>query len=323
VERLANRRVEAVRELLLVAGMFGLYEFIRSVLNGHVTQAFANANNVWSLERWLHLPDEATLQTPFLTHPALAEATNVYYAVVHFPVTLGMLVILWVFRPVDYRWTRTVMALLTFTSLVIHAVFPLAPPRMLSADGMVDLARMYGPAVYGPSSTSGFSDQFAAMPSLHVGWALLVAVALIRVTTSRWRWLLLLYPATTLSVVLVTGNHYWMDAIVAAALLPAAVAVRELAPSARALLGRQLVQVRRVVDLDRVAPARYVAPLAPAFLPSQRRAQSGSVDEIDLSAEQSSDQLRLSLVDGRDRPAGLPEPDEVDLRHIGIEHSQI
>jgi hypothetical protein len=297
VERLANRRVEAVRELLLVAGLFGLYEFIRSVLAGHVARAFDNASAVWSLERWLHFPDEATLQAPFISHPALAEATNVYYAVVHFPVTLGMLVILWIFRPTDYRWTRTVMALLTFTSLVIHAVFPLAPPRMLSADGMVDLARLYGPAVYGPSSTSGFSDQFAAMPSLHVGWALLVAVALIRVTTSRWRWLLLLYPATTLSVVVVTGNHYFMDAVVAAALLPLAVAVRELAPSIRPQLARGLVLVRRVVDLDRVAQAHYITPLAPAFLPAQRH----SSDDADRAPAQ---------------------PVEIDLRQLEVEHSQ-
>lgn len=241
---LHGRRVEALRELLLVAGLFGLYEFGRSLAAGKVNTAFANASNMWHIERWLHLPDEATLQAPFITHQSWAEAVNVYYATVHFPVTLAVLVVLWWFRPDDYRWTRTVMTLLTFSALVVHVAFPLAPPRMLPGMGMADLARMYGPAVYGPSSTSGFSDQFAAMPSLHVGWALMVAIAGIRVIHSRWRWLLLLYPLTTLSVVVVTGNHYWLDGFAALTLLPVAIAARgpigrELATGAFRLFANQ------------------------------------------------------------------------------------
>ena len=202
-----------------VAGLFGLYEVGRNVAAGHVSRAFANAGSLWHLERWLHLPDEATLQAPFVSHPDLAHAANVFYASVHFPLTIATLVLLWWFRPDDYRWTRTVMAAMTFAALLLQTAMPLAPPRMLSGVGLVDLAHLYGPSVYGTAANSGFTDQFAAMPSLHVGWAVLVAVAAIRALRSRWRFLVVLHPALTLTVVLVTGNHYWLDGAVSIVLL--------------------------------------------------------------------------------------------------------
>ncbi len=232
---IAGRRLEAARELALVAALFGLYEVGRNVAAGHVSRAFANAGSLWHLERWLHLPDEATLQAPFVSHPDLAHAANVFYASVHFPLTVATLVLLWWFRPDDYRWTRTVMAAMTFAALLLQTAIPLAPPRMLSGVGLVDLAHLYGPSVYGTAANSGFTDQFAAMPSLHVGWAVLVAVAAIRALRSRWRFLVLLHPALTLTVVLVTGNHYWLDGLVSIVLLCLAIA---LEPALNAAYGR-------------------------------------------------------------------------------------
>ena len=92
------------------------------------------------------------------------------------------------------------------------------PPRMLPAAGMVDTAIQYGQSVYG--TQAGFDpDQLSAMPSVHVGWAILVAILVIGTATSRWRWLALGYPALTLLVVVVTANHFWLDGIVAAAIL--------------------------------------------------------------------------------------------------------
>jgi hypothetical protein len=96
---------------------------------------------------------------------------------------------------------------------------------MLPATGLVDTGRLYGPSVYGNPHTDTFSHQFAAMPSLHVGWALVVAVALIVTTRGRRRWLWLLHPAITLLVVVGTANHYWSDSIAAALLLAIAYAV--------------------------------------------------------------------------------------------------
>jgi hypothetical protein len=82
----------------------------------------------------------------------------------------------------------------------------------------VDLAARYGQSVYAAVGSAAGADQLSAMPSVHVAWAIIVAWAVITRSTSRWRWLILLHPLVTVFVVVGTGNHYWADAIVAAAI---------------------------------------------------------------------------------------------------------
>ncbi|MER6786802.1 phosphatase PAP2 family protein [Streptomyces sp. NPDC000658] len=215
-------RPPVVREFLLVAGLFLVYKVGRQLVAGHTGEAFRDAHDVWRLERWLRLPDEGTVQSLLLHGDALAKVANTYYATVHFPATLAFLVWLYLRRPAHYVWARRVLAAVTAAALVLHLAFPLAPPRMLAATGLVDTARVYGPSVYGPPQTDQLSNQFAAMPSLHFGWALMVAIGLIAATRSRRRWLWLLHPLLTLLVIVGTANHYWLDAIAAGVLLGAA-----------------------------------------------------------------------------------------------------
>ncbi|MFC9029274.1 phosphatase PAP2 family protein [Streptomyces arboris] len=227
-------RPPLVREFLLVAGLFLAYKFGRRAANGHVEEAFRNAGNVWDLERALHLPGEGAVQGVLLHSQTLIHAANTYYATVHFPATVLFLAWLYWRRPLHYLWSRRILAVLTGAALVLHLLFPLAPPRMLPAAGLVDTGQVYGPTVYGATpATDTMANQFAAMPSLHVGWAVMVAVGLIVATRSRWRWLWLLHPAITLLVVVGTANHYWLDAIVVVALLAVALAALRLPRAAR------------------------------------------------------------------------------------------
>ena len=221
----ATARPPLVRELLLVVGLFLVYKFGRQLVAGHTAEALRNADRVWDWERTLHLPGEGSVQSLLLHGDTLAHVANTYYATVHFPATVAFLVWLYLKRPAHYVWARRVLATVTGAALVLHLVFPLAPPRMLAAAGLVDTAKVYGPSVYGPPQTDTLSNQFAAMPSLHFGWALMVAIGLVVATRSRWRWLWLLHPLVTLVVIVGTANHYWMDAIAAAALLGIALAV--------------------------------------------------------------------------------------------------
>lgn len=209
----------ALREIALVAILFLAYKLGRLAADGHVAEAMANARGVWHLERLLHLPSEYTLQHAVVGQEWLIKMANCYYAFVHFPITLACLVWMWVRRPEHYVRTRRMLAWLTATALVVHLLMPLAPPRMLTTMGMVDTGRLFGPAVYGSPTSDTLTNQYAAMPSLHVGWALAVAIALMGATAGRWRRLWLLHPLITLLVVLVTGNHYWLDVIVVTALL--------------------------------------------------------------------------------------------------------
>ncbi|WP_079177951.1 phosphatase PAP2 family protein [Streptomyces mangrovisoli] len=221
----AAARPPLVRELLLVVGLFLVYKLGRQLATGHVTEALHNAGRVWHLERVLHLPGEGLVQSLLLDSHDLVRLANIYYATVHFPATAAFLVWMYLRRPAHYVWARRVLAAVTAAALVLPFTFPLAPPRMLALSGLVDTGRVYGPSVYGPPRTDHLSNQFAAMPSLHFGWALMVAIGLIAATRSRLRWLWLLHPLVTLLVIVGTANHYWIDAIVATAMLGTALAL--------------------------------------------------------------------------------------------------
>ncbi|MFE0170849.1 phosphatase PAP2 family protein [Streptomyces sp. NPDC059002] len=235
-----SARPPLVRELLLVVGLFLVYKFGRQLANGHTGEAFHNAHRVWDAERALRLPGEGVVQDALLHGETLIHIANTYYATVHFPATLLFLVWLYLRRPRHYVWARRVLAALTAAALVLHLGFPLAPPRMLDAAHLVDTAQVYGPSVYASEpATDTMANQFAAMPSLHFGWALMLAVGMIVATSSRWRWLWLLHPLLTLLVVVGTANHYWLDAIVATALLGIALAVIRLPRPGSSLVVRR------------------------------------------------------------------------------------
>jgi hypothetical protein len=214
-----SRRPGLGREIALLATLFVAYRLGRLAIAGHDDLAIANAWHVWDVERVLHLPDEETLQNWLLQWPDVLKAANWFYVTVHFPVTLAFLAWGWLRRPPEeYRWARRLIITLTAFAMVLHTAMPLAPPRMLSSLGFVDTMAVFGPSAYDGDAAT-VANQFAAMPSLHVGWALLVAVVVIRTARSRWRWAIIAHPVLTTLVVVVTANHYWADALVALLLL--------------------------------------------------------------------------------------------------------
>ena len=256
-------RPAPLRELALIAALWAAYSLGRLAADGHVAAAMANAGRIWDLERLLRLPGETGLQHLLLRSGAVIEAANSYYAYVHFPATIAFLLWVYLRRPTHYRPVRNTLALLTGAALVVHLIFPLAPPRMLARTGLLDTGQLFGPSVYGSPGTDSVTNQYAAMPSLHVGWSLLVAFTLMTLTRGRWRGLWLLHPLFTLLVVVGTANHYWIDAAVAAALL--AVAMRltglGLSPSApAALVPAPLVPAPLVPAPRQVLSAREPAP---------------------------------------------------------------
>jgi PAP2 superfamily protein len=214
-----TRRPPLIRELLLVAALYLAYRFGRRAANGQFADAYDNADRVWQLERWLRLPNEASVQDLLLHSETVIRSINVYYATVHFPAIVLFLIWMYWRRPGHYMWVRWVLSWLTGAALVLHLLVPLAPPRLFRESGTVDTGALYGPTVYGKPEPDSMANQFAAMPSLHVGWALVIALGLIVATRGRLRWLWLLHPLITLLTVVGTGHHYWMDGIVATVLL--------------------------------------------------------------------------------------------------------
>jgi hypothetical protein len=219
VGRLGAKVPAGLRELLLIVALFVAYKLGRLITAGDVGDAFANALDVVRLEQALRLPDEAALQGWVMGAPDLIEAANHYYAWVHFPLTALALLWVWWRDREAYRWLRRALVGLTVFGLAVNTLIPLAPPRMLPELGFVDTALIFGDSVYASSLGSSLSNQYAAMPSLHVGWALWVALVAVCVLRTRWRWLAVLHPIITVAVVVVTANHFWIDGLVSAAAL--------------------------------------------------------------------------------------------------------
>jgi hypothetical protein len=229
--RSPNRTLDTVapfaREIALVLVLYSLWRIAGQLSVLHTDGAQQRALDIWHLERALHLPSELTIQRWVLPHPWIVQAGNLYYAIVHVPALIAMLVWLFVRHRERYPAVRNTLALLTGACLLIQLV-PVMPPRLMASLGFVDTGHLYGQSVY-TQLGRGASDQLSAMPSVHVGWAVLVGLVVITASTSRWRWLVLAHPVLTAMVVVVTANHWWLDGVVAIVLLAAAVAVDQTA----------------------------------------------------------------------------------------------
>jgi hypothetical protein len=207
------------RELLYVVVFYVVYSAIRNkgVDSDSTTQAFTNAKRIIDVERGLGTFREQSIQHWFLSARWFIRALDIYYGSFHFVVTAAALV--WCFRklPDRYPLWRNTLALTTGLALIGFAFFPLMPPRLLpSSYGFVDTLAKYGGLWSFDSGTmKQISNQYAAMPSLHFGWSLWSACVLwpIAGRRARLRPLLLLYPVVTLFAIVVTANHFWLDAV--------------------------------------------------------------------------------------------------------------
>jgi hypothetical protein len=228
------------RELALVVGLLVLYKYGRTLVRGEGATAIEHARELMRLERDMGIFTEERLQDAFLQVGTSVEwMLNAYYLYAHVVVTAAAFLWLYARHPKTYRRFRNVMVAMTVAGLALHLLYPLAPPRMFPHLGFVDLGRTVGPASYGHGSPyQGFANQFAAMPSLHFGWALAIAWAAIIAKAQRElreplapepggqrprrlaspssaRWLVVAHPVLTLAAIVLTANHYWLDAFVA------------------------------------------------------------------------------------------------------------
>jgi hypothetical protein len=208
---------QLVWEITLVFGLLALYRLGRFLSRDQVAAAFDHATAVLDVERRLGLAVESHVQHVVLEHRWLTSLANQYYVRVHFPITILFLVVTYIRTPDLYRYIRNLFVIVTGLGLVMHALYPLAPPRMLP--GFTDTIARYGPAIYERSDVASVANQYAAMPSMHFGWAALVAYGVIRAGHGRWRWIVVAHPIATLLAITATANHYWLDAAVAGLLI--------------------------------------------------------------------------------------------------------
>ena len=201
------------REFAVVLGLLGLWQYVGRFVRTHSDGAMHRAIQIQDLQNWLHLPNELSVQHLVLPHAGLVRGMNVYYAFAHLNGMTIFLIWVWWRRRESFRTVRNTVAGSTLICLLVQAV-PVAPPRLLAGSGYVDTALLYGQSVYGEYAT-GLASQLTAMPSVHVGWAFIIAWYVAKLGKGPWRLLGCVHLVVTVSVVVATANHWWMDGIVA------------------------------------------------------------------------------------------------------------
>lgn len=207
-----RRRPRIAFELLTLGWLLVVYDQIRSHAEVRGASAIATGRQVLRLETWAHLDVELALNTWTSAHRFVTVAAASWYQYAHLSVTMGVLVWCWWRRPALYRWARTSLVLVNVVGLFTFLLLPVAPPRLLPGTAYVDSGVQAGFGA-GPLSPVQ-ADQYGAMPSLHVGWAVWVAVVcVVALRPHRLARLWLLYPCVTTVVILLTANHYVLDAV--------------------------------------------------------------------------------------------------------------
>lgn len=243
-----RHRVYWWKEASIVFAFYLVYSWIRNQFgsaiiaqDGVPENAFHNAERVIRLERLIGLFHEETIQEVFLATRWLIKAMNMYYGSAHFVVTIAVFALLFWKRPGVFPQWRNTLAIMTALAIVGFALFPLMPPRLLDEPcpsrqeggfggaciasryrpegggfGFVDTLADYGggPWSFNSDGMAKISNQYAAMPSLHIGWSTWCAVGVWPLLRRRWqRVAVLVYPLVTLFCIIVTANHYWIDGV--------------------------------------------------------------------------------------------------------------
>jgi PAP2 superfamily protein len=209
------RRPSIWFEIVLIAVSYGIYSFIRNAVPEQRTQALNNADWIWKTEHLLGIAVEETVNRAANSVTWLILTMNYYYATLHFIVTIAVLVWLYWRHPGRYAATRLVIFATTGVALLGYYLYPLAPPRLMRGDSFVDTVQVH--QTWGSMASGNLADmsnQYAAMPSMHIGWSVWCGITIAALAGPLWvRALGALYPVVTLIVIVCTANHFWLDAV--------------------------------------------------------------------------------------------------------------
>ncbi|MFI2029244.1 phosphatase PAP2 family protein [Streptomyces buecherae] len=211
----APRRPRLWFEILLIAVSYWTYSLIRNAVPAHKDTALRNAHWIWDAEQSLGLAVERGVNHGVDSVTWLIVGMNYYYATLHFVVTIGVLVWLYRWHPGRYAAIRLVLFATTGVALVGFFFFPLAPPRLMPDMDFIDTVLVHH--TWGSLASGNLaevSNQYAAMPSMHIGWSTWCGITIAALARPRWvKTLGVLYPVATLVVIVATANHFWLDAV--------------------------------------------------------------------------------------------------------------
>jgi len=236
-DAIGRRLPHGWRDLLLQLGLFFFayqgYQLVRGMVDGKTAVAFENARHIVDFERSIGTFFEPGLQQALLDNTWLIDGANWLYVNSHFVVTTVFLAWLYLFRNDHFPFVRNMFMVAMGIALLGYALFPTAPPRMLPGDGFTDTLATFTAVEQDSNAVSLLVNKYAAVPSMHIGFALMIAgtgVAIVANRAGRLLWAL--YPLLVFAVVVITANHFWFDAAAGAAvaIASALIAHRLLAP---------------------------------------------------------------------------------------------
>ena len=222
---------DAVRQLLLFFLVYQGYQVVRGITDGSDELAFANGERLIDIERSLGTFFEPGFQQALLDHTWLIDAANFMYMNSHFVITTAFLAWLYLLRNEHFYFVRNMFMIAMGLALVGYALYPTAPPRLMPEEGFTDTIALFTGVAQDDETLSLLVNQYAAVPSMHIAFSLMIAVpgmALTRFAPARVLWSA--YPLLVFFVIVVTGNHFWLDAAAGAAVAClAAITARQLA----------------------------------------------------------------------------------------------
>jgi hypothetical protein len=214
--------LDAIRQLALFAGAYYVYRIVRGFVDGQAGLAFENARALVDIERTLGLFFEPGLQAWTRGQEWLLVFANWMYVNSHFVVTTTFLIWLYIARNYAFYYVRNMFMVAMGLALVLYVAFPTAPPRFMPEWGFTDtVATFVGEGA--ESSANVLYNPYAAVPSMHVAFALMISIPALFLVRSRvLRALWAAYPAVVTFVVMATANHFWLDAVLGALVAAAA-----------------------------------------------------------------------------------------------------
>jgi len=213
--RITYARPALLGELAVVFRLVVAYDRIRDFAQARPIASSTDGARVLDLERFLHLDPERWLNLWVSSHETLAVVASWYYQLLHLSVSMAVLLACYVYRPDVYRAARNALVSISIIGLMVFWLFPVAPPRLLPGGGYIDTTAAIGMVGLVDSASA---NPFAAMPSLHLAWAVWSAMFAARLIRRRsLRSVAYAYPVVTTIVVMATANHYFLDVVAGAA----------------------------------------------------------------------------------------------------------
>jgi membrane-associated phospholipid phosphatase len=215
---LPNGPIDLVRQIVLFCGAYWLYRLVRGMVDGRAAEAFHNARGVVSIERHLGLFIEPSVNAWATAHPIINDFASWMYVNSHFAITTVTLAWLYLRRNERFYFVRNMFMVAMGIALVGYVLVPTAPPRMMPEWGFTDSVVAFTGVNHDTGSAGVLFNPFAAIPSMHVAFSLMLGLTMATLVRRRWAKVLwCLYSPVVTFVVIATANHWWFDAFLGAA----------------------------------------------------------------------------------------------------------